>query len=151
MTNTNALKVLGDGRVDMMLWDAGIQLYANVYYATDDMLANHSGVLVRFLTGSAKGWGEARKNPEAGVDHLVAEYRNLSRESELEAVGGVLGFSFDDVTAAHGWAAMNPANWQAQIDSYAELGQFKGETPTVDDVMTTDILSATEPLRKQIG
>ena len=151
MTNTNALKVLGDGRVDMMLWDAGIQLYANVYYTTDDMLADHSDVLTRFLTGSARGWGEARRNPEAGVDHLVAEYRNLSRESELEAVGPVLGFSFNDVTAADGWAAMNPANWQAQIDSYAELGQFKGETPTVDDVMTADILAATESLRKQIG
>ena len=151
MTNTNALKILGDGRVDMMLWDAGIQLYANVYYTTDDMLANHSDVLTRFLTGSARGWGEARKNPEAAVDHLVAQYRNLSRESELEAVGPVLGFSFNEVTAKDGWAAMNPANWQAQIDSYAELKQFKGETPTVDDVMTTDILGATESLRKQIG
>ena len=151
MTNTNALKVLGDGRVDMMLWDAGIQLYANVYYTTDDMLAEHSDVLTRFLTGSARGWGEARKDPEAAVGHLVAEYQNLSRESELEAVGPVLGFSFDDTTAADGWAAMNPANWQAQIDAYAELGQFKGETPTVDDVMTADILAATESLRKQIG
>ena len=151
MTNTNALKVLGDGRVDMMLWDAGIQLYANVYYATDDMLANHSDALVRRLTGSARGWGEARNNPEAGVDHLVAEYRNLSRESELETAGGVLGFSFNDVTATVGWAAMHPANWQARIDSYAELGQFKGETPAVDDVMTTDILSATESPRKRIG
>ncbi|MGI9335932.1 MAG: ABC transporter substrate-binding protein, partial [Gammaproteobacteria bacterium] len=28
MTNTNALKILGKDRVDMMLWDAGIQLYA---------------------------------------------------------------------------------------------------------------------------
>ena len=151
MTNTNALKVLGDGRVDMMLWDAGIQLYANVYYTTDDMLANHADVLARFLTGSARGWGAARANPEAGVDHLVAEYRNLSRESELEAVGPVLGFSFNDVTAKDGWAAMNPANWQAQIDTYAGLKQFKGDTPTVDDVMTTDILAATETLRKQIG
>ncbi len=151
MTNTNALKVLGDGRVDMMLWDAGIRLYANVYYTTDDMLAEHSDVLTRFLTGSARGWGEARKNPEAAVDHLVAEYQNLSRESELEAVGPVLGFSFDDTTAAEGWAAMNPANWQAQLDAYAELGQFKGDTPTVDDVMTADILAATESLRKQIG
>ena len=151
MTNTNALRVLGDGRVDMMLWDAGIQLYANVYYTTDDMLANHSDVLTRFLTGSARGWSEARMNPEAGVDYLVAEYKNLSRESELEAVGPVLGFSFDDTTATNGWAAMNPANWQAQIDTYAELEQFKGETPTVDDVMTTEILEATEALRKQIG
>ena len=151
MTNTNALKVLGDGRVDMMLWDAGIQLYANVYYATDNMLANHADVLARFLTASARGWGEARANPEAGVDHLVAEYRNLSRESELEAVGPVLGFSFNDVTARDGWAAMHPDNWQAQIDTYAQLGQFKGETPTVDDVMSTEILAATESVRKQIG
>ncbi len=151
MTNTNALKVLGDGRVDMMLWDAGIRLYANVYYTTDDMLANHADALTRFLTGSARGWGEARRDPEAAVDHLVAEYRNLSRESELEAVGSVLGFSFDDVTAQDGWAAMNPANWQAQIDTYADLKQFKGATPAVDDVMTADILAATESLRKQIG
>ena len=151
MTNTNALKILGENRVDMMLWDAGIQLYANVYYSTDDMLAEHADVLARFLTGSARGWGEARKNPEAAVDHLVAEYQNLSRESELEAVGPVLGFSFNDVTASEGWAAMNAANWQAQIDTYAELEQFQGSTPTVDDVMTLDILAATEDVRKQIG
>ena len=151
MTNTNALKILGDDRVDMMLWDAGIQLYANVYYATDEMLAEHSDVLTRFLTGSARGWGEARKNMEAGVDHLVAEYQNLDRASEMEAVGPVLGFSFNDVTAAEGWAAMNPANWQAQIDTYAELEQFKGPTPTLDDVMTSDILAATEAVRKEVG
>ena len=151
LTNTNALKVLGEGRVDMMLWDAGIQLYANVYYTTDDMLAEHSDVLARFLTGSARGWGAVRANPEAGVDHLVSEYENLSRESELEAVGPVLGFAFNDVTAAEGWAAMNPDNWQAQIDSYAELGQFQGDTPSVADVMTTDILAATEAVRKEIG
>ena len=81
----------------------------------------------------------------------MGEYRNLSRESELEAVGPVLGFSFNDVTAADGWAAMHPDNWQAQIDTYAELGQFKGDTPTVDDVMTAEILAATESVRKQIG
>ncbi len=151
MTNTNALKILGKERVDMMLWDAGIQLYANVYYATDEMLSKHADVLTRFLTGSARGWGFARKNPEAAVDHLVAEYRNLNKASELAAVGGVLGFSFDKVTAKDGWAAMNKANWQAQIDVYAQLKQFKGKTPTVDDVMTTSVLTATEKLRKQIG
>ncbi len=150
-TNTNALKILGDGRVDMMLWDAGIQLYANVYYTTDDMLANHADVLARFLAGSARGWGEARRDPEGGVAHLVAEYRSLSRESELEAVGPVLGFSFNDATAKDGWAAMNPTNCQAQIDTYAQLKQFKGKTPTVNEVMTIDFRAAAESLRKQIG
>ena len=46
---------------------------------------------------------------------------------------------------------MNPGNWQKQIDVYADLEQFQGDVPTVGDVMTTDILAATEALRKQIG
>ena len=151
LSNTAALRVIGDGRVDMMLWDAGIQLYANVYYATDEMLAEHGDLLARFLTGSARGWGEVRKNPEAGVDHLVAEYQNLDRASELEAAGPLLTFAFNEVTAKEGWATMNPANWQEQIDTYASLDQFQGDTPTVDDVMTLDILAATEVVRKEVG
>ena len=115
------------------------------------MLGEQGEVLARYLTGSARGWGYARENPEAAVDHLVSEYRNLDRASELDAVGPVLGFSFDDTTATEGWAAMNPDNWQAQIDVYANLEQFKGAVPAVGDVMTTSVLAATEALRKQIG
>lgn len=151
LTNTNALKVLGDGRVDMMLWDTGIQLYANVYYTTDEMLESQSDALASFLTASARGWGYAKENPEEAVDHLVSEYPNLDKASELEAIGGVLGFSFGETTAAEGWGAMNAENWAAQIESYDELGQFEGETPAVEDVMTLDILKATEEVRKSVG
>ncbi len=151
MTNTNALKILGDDRVDMMLWDAGIQLYANVYYTTDDTLDKHSDVLANFLRGSARGWGYAKDNPEEAVDMLVSAYPNLNKDAELEAVGGVLGFSFDATTAKDGWAAMNRTNWQSQIDIYAKLGQFKGDVPTVDQVMTTAILDATADTRKKVG
>ena len=151
LTNTNALKVIGEGRVDMTLWDAGIRLYANVFYTTDEMLAENSDVLVRYLRGSARGWGAAKADPAAAVDHLVAEYPNLDHASEMEAVPGVLGFSFNDVTMSEGWAAMNGDNWQAQIDSYASLGQFQGDTPTVDDVMTLSILEATADIRMEIG
>ena len=152
MTNTNALKVLGENRVDMMLWDAGIQLYANVYYTTDQMLAEHGDVLTRYLTGSARGWGFAKENPEAAVDHLVAEYGNLDRASELDAVGPVLGFSFDGTTATEGWGAMNPEKTgRSRSTSTPNLEQFKGDVPTVGDVMTTDILAAIEALRKEIG
>ena len=151
LTNTNALRVIGEGRVDMMLWDAGIQLYANVFYTTDEMLADHSDVLVRYLRGSARGWGAAKADPAVAVDHLVAEYPNLDHASEMEAVSGVLGFAFNDVTMSEGWAAMNADNWQAQIDSYAGLGQFQGDTPSVDDVMTLAILDATADVRMENG
>ncbi|MEZ5834668.1 MAG: ABC transporter substrate-binding protein [Geminicoccaceae bacterium] len=150
-TNTNALKVLGDQRVDMMLWDTGIRLYANVYYTTDDMLDNHGDVLAGYLTGSAMGWGYARENPEEAVDILVNTYPNLERASELEAVGSVLSFSFDDNTKKNGWGTMDAANWEEQIDIYASLDQFKGETPTLDDVMSMAVLDATADIRKKVG
>ncbi len=151
LTNTNALSILGEDRVDMMLWDTGIQLYANVYYTTDEMLAEHRDVLRSYLRGSARGWAFARENPQAAVDMLVGAYPNLDRKSEMQAVGPVLGFSFDSVTAEWGWGAMNRENWQAQIDIYAKLDQFKGETPAVDDVMTLGVLEATADVRAKVG
>jgi len=151
LTNASALKVLGDDRVDLMLWDTGIQLYANVYFATDDTLADDAGTLESFLRGSARGWGYAREHPEEAVDMLVAEYPNLDKPSELAAVEGVIGFNFNDVTAKEGWGAMNKENWQEQIETYASLDQFKGDVPTVDDVMTLAILDATAETRKKVG
>lgn len=151
LTNTNALKVLGDDRVDMMLWDTGIQLYANVYFATDQTLSESPETLVSFLRGSARGWGYAKANPEEAVDILVSTYTNLDKASEMDAVGPVLGFGFNETTAEHGWAAMNADNWAAQVETYASLDQFKGDVPTVDDVMTTAILDATADIRKEVG
>ena len=151
LTNANALKVLGDDRVDLMLWDTGIQLYANVYFATDDSLANDADTLASFLRGSARGWGYARENPEEAVDILVGAYPNLDKPSEMDAVEGVIGFNFNDVTAKEGWGAMTKENWQEQIDTYASLEQFKGDVPTVDDVMTLAILDATAETRKKVG
>ncbi len=152
MTNVNALSILGNDRVDLMLWDAGIQLYANPYYVTDDTLENDFDGIASFLRGSARGWGYAFENPEEAVDMLVERYPNLDRDSEMAAMPLVLGFSFNAQTAEHGWGTMNRENWQAQIDIYAQLGQFEDNpVPTVDDVMTLSVLDATTDVRPRIG
>ncbi len=151
LTNTNALSIIGDKRVDMMLWDTGIQLYANVYYTTDKDLDENSDVVASYLRGSARGWGEAHANPEAAVDMLVERFLNLDRDSELAAVGPVLGFSFNETTGENGWGAMNRENWQAQIDIYAQLDQFEGEVPTIDEVMTLGVLEATQDTRPKLA
>lgn len=151
VTNTNALKVLGDDSVELMLWDAGIQLYANVYFATDKTLNETPDVLTKFLAGSARGWGYAKEHPDEAVGMLVEAYPNLDKKSELEAVHPVLDFSFDETTKENGWGAMNRDNWAKQIETYAALGQFKDKTPTVDDVMTLSVLEATADIRKKAG
>jgi NitT/TauT family transport system substrate-binding protein len=150
-TNVNALSILGDQRVDMPLWDAGIQLYANPFYTTDDMLAENGDKIQAAIRAISRGWGAAYENPEAAVDALVARYPNMDRESEMKAAPLVLGFSFNDKTKASGWGTLSEENWQAQIDIYDELGQFSNGAPALEDVMTMDILEATADVRPAFG
>ncbi|WP_136656652.1 ABC transporter substrate-binding protein [Nitratireductor sp. XY-223] len=150
-TNVNALSVLGDQRVDLSLWDAGIQLYANPYYVTDTTLAEHRDKVDAMIRVSAKGWGWVHENQEQACEFLVERYPNLDLASELKAVPLVDGYSFNAVTAKNGWGSMTRENWQAQIDAYAALGQFEGDPPKVDDMMTLSVLEATAADRPKYG
>jgi NitT/TauT family transport system substrate-binding protein len=147
VTNTTALKALGPDRVDMALWDTGVKLYALPYYATTKTLQTHGDVLAGFLRASAKGWQWADKNRDAAVDILVKTYPNLDRGDERVAADVMLAYSFGDAARAGGWGTMDPAIWQDQITLYSELGQFTAKTPKVDEVITLDILKATQAAR----
>jgi NitT/TauT family transport system substrate-binding protein len=46
---------------------------------------------------------------------------------------------------------MDPAVWQEQISMWSNLGQFSKRTPSVDEVMTTQILDATADVRPKLG
>jgi NitT/TauT family transport system substrate-binding protein len=151
LTNTTALKVLGDQRVDMRLWDTGVKLYALPYYATADTLTKKPEVLAKFLRATSKGWAFARREPEKAVDLLVKEFPNLDRADEVDAAKVMLQYAFSDTTKAEGWGAMDPAIWQDQIALYAELGQFSKRVPKLDEVMTLDILKMTADTRVKLG
>lgn len=150
-TNVNALSVLGDKRVDMTLWDAGIQLYANPFYTTDSVLAEHGDKVEAMIRAISRGWGWVRENQEQAVDYLVERLPNLDKESELKAVPLVVDYSFSESTKSGGWGVMTRENWQAQIDTYAELDQFAKGAPAVDDIMTLDILDKTADVRPKVG
>jgi NitT/TauT family transport system substrate-binding protein len=147
-TNTTALKVLGPERVDLALWDTGVKLYALPYYATTKTLQSQGDVLAGFVRAAAKGWAWADKNRDQAVDILVKEYPNLDRADERVAADVMLAYAFGDVARAQGWGSMDPANWQEQIALYSELGQFTARTPKVEDVVTLDILKATQAARR---
>ncbi len=151
LTNTTALKVLGPDRVTLRLWDAGVHLYANPYYATPDTIGQHADVLRRFLSASARGWGFAYANRDKAVALLVKQYPNLVAADERVAANVMLDYTFDEHTKAGGYGTMDPAVWQDQIDLYANLGQFTKRTPKLDEVMTLAILNATAGARPKIG
>ena len=151
LTNTTALKVLGDQRVEMRLWDSGVRLYALPYYATVDTLTKKPELLAKFLRATSKGWAFARGEPEKAVDFLVKEFPNLDRADELDAAKVMLQYAFSTATKTEGWGAMDPAVWQDQISLYAELGQFSKRVPEVNEVMTLDILKMTADTRAKLG
>jgi NitT/TauT family transport system substrate-binding protein len=150
VTSTTALKVLGE-HVTLRLWDAGVKLYALPYYATPDTIQSKSDVLARFLRAAARGWAFAHDNRDRAVELLVKQYPNLVVADERVAADVMLDFCFDDHTKAAGFGAMDPAVWQDQIDLYATLGQFTKRVPKLDEVMTLDILKATDDARPRLG
>lgn len=150
-TNVNALSVLGEGRVDMTLWDAGVQLYANPYYVTDQTMADHPEQVAAMIRAIARGWGWVHENPEQAVDILVERFPNMNRDSEMKAVDMAIAYSFNENTAKSGWGVMTRENWQTQIDTYDALGQFAKGAPKVDDVMTLDVLERTAAERPVYG
>jgi NitT/TauT family transport system substrate-binding protein len=151
LTNTTALKVLGPDRVTLRLWDTGVQLYANPYYATPETIAKQGDVLAKFMRASSKGWAYAHANRDKAVELLIKQYPNLVAADERAAADVMLDYTFDEHTKLAGYGAMDRGVWQAQIDLYASLGQFTKRVPKVDEVMTLDILKATETARARIG
>ena len=85
------------------------------------------------------------------VDLLVKEFPNLNKADELEAAPVMLKYAFNESTIKNGWGAMDPANWQEQIELHADLKQFTKRVPKVDEVMTLDILKATADARPKLG
>lgn len=151
LTTVGALKAIGDDRVEMLLWDTGVRIYANLYYASDKVIAEKSDMLVKFTRACARSWGYAKDHPEEAVNALVEAYPNLDRATEMEASKVVLGFSFNDTTKSEGWGYMDPDVWGKQIATWDSIGELKGTVPKVEDVMTLDILKATAHIRKQVG
>lgn len=151
LTNTTALAVLGPDRVAMKLWDQGVQLYANPYYATSDFMEKSPEVLAGFLRAAGRGWEYAKANPEAAVDFLLKDFPNLVKADEVAAAGVLLPHVFTATTAANGWGTFDPAIWQAQIDLYDQLGQFSAGAPKIDAVVSTAILDATAADRPKLG
>jgi NitT/TauT family transport system substrate-binding protein len=151
VANVSQLKPLGEDRVFMRLWDTGVKLYTNPYYATLDNIANNRPLLEAFLRAASKGWGYAYDNPAKAVDLLIKEYPTMVHDDELAAMAAVKPYMYNANTKQKGWGTMDPAIWQSQIEMWSSLKQFARQAPKVEDCLTLDILNATADSRAKIG
>lgn len=151
LTNTTAIAALGQEIHAMKLWDQGVQLYGNPYYATTDTLENDPELVAKFLKAAGKGWEYAHANPEAAVDLLLKDFPNLVRDDEIAASKVLLAHIFTPATKAGGWGTMDPAVWQGQISLYEELQQFSAGAPKLESVIAMGPLEATTADRPKLG
>ncbi|EWY36661.1 nitrate ABC transporter substrate-binding protein [Skermanella stibiiresistens SB22] len=151
MTNMMIIRALGDRRVELRLWDAGVRLYAQPYYATLRTIREQPDLLARFVIATSRGWEYAFNNHAQAADLLIAEYPQLRLEDERPSAKILLSYALNEATRIGGWGVMDPAVWADQIELFARLGQFPLKVPRVEDVMTMEILDATKDQRPHIG
>jgi NitT/TauT family transport system substrate-binding protein len=149
--NVGQLEVLPDDYVTTMLSDLGINLYAYPYYTTEGMLESSAEQLQGFISATAKGWDWARENLDEAVDLLLKRAPELNRNEQKQGAERLMKYMWNADTARDGWGTMSKQNWEAQIQTWATLGQFQGDPPSVDDVMTTSVLDATSGDRPKKG
>ena len=81
----------------------------------------------------------------------MKEFPNLNAADERAAADVMLSYCFDASTKLAGYGTMDPNVWQDQIDTWSTLGQFSKRTPKLDEVMTLEILNATQDSRPKVG
>ena len=142
VTNVGQLSQVPD-RNTLRLWDAGVPLYAHIYYASTDTIENNPAILEGWLRATARGWAFAAANPEEAVQLLIDEYPDLEFDSQLAGAQILLGIKENaGVEALGGFGWFDLDVWQSQIDRWDALGQFDADAPALEDVVTTAILEA---------
>jgi NitT/TauT family transport system substrate-binding protein len=132
----------------MLLWDLGVQLYANPYFATDDTIKNNKKLLEGFVTAVGKGWEYAFAHPEEAVDIVMKRVQGLKRDHELATVKLMGPFTWNASTKKNGFGAMDLKLWQNQIDTYVDLKLVEKSFPA-SDVATLQILDGSPDRPKQ--
>lgn len=140
ITNTQALSVVGDDRIDLLVRDLGLSSYADVYFATDKAIEENADTLAKFIGAVAKGWGWVHANPQDAVKKMVAAYPEMDLGWEEKTINLVLKLSFDGATAKDGWGTFEPASIEEQLALLDKVGQYPNGRPQAADVYTAKIL-----------
>ncbi|MBL1417575.1 MAG: ABC transporter substrate-binding protein [Moritella sp.] len=151
ITNTQALSIIGEDRIDLLVSDLGLSSYAEVYFATDTAIETDIDVLANFIGAVGKGWGWTHANPEEAVKKTIAAHPSLDLEWELKTIDLILKMSFDANTAKDGWGTFDPASLETQIALFDKIGQYDNGRPKLEDVHTTKVLEMTADQRPKLN
>ena len=67
------------------------------------------------------------------------------------ALDVMLSYAFNEATRQGGWGVMDQESGPTRSNCSRGSASFPGKVPRVDDVVTMDILNATQDIRPRIG
>ena len=151
LTDRAQLRLLPDGYRVLRYGDS-VPLYGGVYYANPSFLRDEPERAQAFMRAAARGWRYAREHPAEAARIFVDAYPDsegrTTVESIVEAIGTLGPFMWTATSERGGYGAMERAAWQEQLDLWEQTGQFDGgDVPSVEQVMTLDVLDATSDAR----
>lgn len=90
----------------------GVDTMANGIAANSDWLAKNPDIMKRFLRATAKGWAEAKKNPDAAIAAVLKAYPQLEGQKAVLRRQLDLSFPLLETPATKG----KPLGWMAKSD-----------------------------------
>lgn len=109
----------------------GVDTMANGIAANADWLAKNPDIAKRFLRATAKGWTEAKKDPDAAIAAVLKAYPQL--EGQKAVLRRQLDFSFPllETPATKGkplgWMAKG--DWEKMLEVLSKYGDLKNPKP----------------------
>ncbi|NJN92979.1 MAG: ABC transporter substrate-binding protein [Anaerolineales bacterium] len=100
----------------------GLDMYANVIFTTEEMIAQRPDLVERFVRASVRGIQSAIEDPKSAVTMTTARNSDLNFESEVESMNRSLPL-FNPAGSKPG--LMTPAIWQGGYQILLDQGTLK--------------------------
>ncbi|MGE0310969.1 MAG: ABC transporter substrate-binding protein [Lautropia sp.] len=138
-------KVLGKGEVGNLLWaDFGLPIYGHTYFVNTETIEKNPKLIERFLRATHKGWRDAKKDPAAAIDAMVAQVPGLDRNTLLATMPQILDLCVTERSAKHGLGWIEPELMQKTID-ITFAGKTAEKALVANDVFTNAFSSRIKP------
>lgn len=115
----------GDPGAFLFLADYGQDVYADVYYATQETIDNDPELITSFLTAEIKGWQDAVADPAGSADLATNTYgkdTGLDQDTQEASAKRQNDLIVTDETTEHGYLYMTADGIARNIASITGLG-----------------------------
>jgi NitT/TauT family transport system substrate-binding protein len=122
--------------------DAGLNLPSHGIIASHRTIEAKPDLVRRFVSATAKGWNEARKNPDAAISEMVAAVALMKgREQVLKAeFEGYAAYLDTQATRGKPFGWQSPDDWKVAEDILVQYMDIKRQ-PSVDAYFTNQFIS----------